>query len=92
MCTIDYFEEAYYKALKIIDSCETEEHFKSAETYIENYLKLMQFKANKCFSFSKTITLLYEIEIRKMLLHKRLENKRHNRWELIDTIYSMATF
>ena len=92
MCTIDYFEEAYYKALKIIDSCVTEEHFKSAETYIENYRKLMQSKANKCFSFSRTITLLCEIEMRKMLLHKHLENKKHNRWELIDTIYSMATF
>lgn len=92
MDIMGYIEDAYYKALKVIDSCVTNEHFESAATYIENYRMLMQSKADKCFSFSKTITLSYEIYIREILLYNYLDDKKRSRWELIDCIYSMATF
>ena len=63
---------AYFKALKVIDSCNSEDHFDATRVYLDNYFNVY-VKNSSNYIEHKSSLELFEVLLEKF--HKKLNKK-----------------
>ena len=66
-----FIRGAYKKALLVIDSCETEDHFNAAQNYLSNFLMMLSDKVEDRIYETDTFNLKMFNRLKKKFLEKK---------------------